>query len=551
MKNSPKPGLSRRRLKQAATMATSVMVAGSLLTGCAASQVSTTTTSTEVGGPITDEPISTLDLSLTAAADSLDIAKSFTSQTGQLSSLGYDTLVVLDHNMQISPWIATMTETSPTQYTFDLHPGVKFWDGTPLTADDVVWSYTRHLDPELHSRASSILSTVKEVKPTSDTQVVVELTAPDPTFKYSASIIQIFKKQQGLEAGAAFGSPTAIPLGTGQYVLTDYTTGGGLTGTLNRNYWGKAPTVQQIKVKVVENTETIRIAAQQGATAGVFDVPNAQLTQWNGTPSVRTGTAPGLSPLMLRFPMSLEPFDDLNVRKALAFCIDRDGIVKSLLGGAGEVATSLATRGHWQGVMSNAEVDAFLKDLPSYSLDLDKAAAALAASKVPDGFTADIFVVTGNDVAIKTASSIASNAKKIGITLNVKVISRNELQQDYLIAPGKKHGLVVSTTAPTYPDPTDMFIPFLDTDPNVGYLNASGFSDAKVNTLLKEQVAATGTDRVNMLKQIAQIAQEQLPVAPIAWVDATVGLRTEYNLNNFDAFTYYRPWVQDLGIAKK
>lgn len=531
-------------------MGAAAVALAALLAGCTGTPTHNTGGSrTTVDGATTGAKIESLEWSLGAAADSLDIARSFTSSTGVLSSLGYDTLVILDHDLQVSPWIATMTEVSPTEYTFELADDVTFWDGTPLTADDVVWSYTRHFDPALKSIAGSILSTVDTVEAVDDETVRITLTRPDPTFKYSAAIIQIFNKAQGEEVGDAFGSPDAIPLGTGQYVLTDYTTGGGITGTLNENYWGEAPAVQKIHVSIVENAETARIAIQQGESNGRFDVPNGQLSQWSETPGVRTGTASGLNPLMLRIPITEAPFDDLNVRKALAYAIDREGVVKSLYGGAAEVATSLATRGHWRGVMENDEADEFFTTLPNYSFDLDAAAEALAASSVPDGFSADIVVAAGNSGTMKTASAIAASAAEIGITLNVKQVPLNELAGDYLLAPGNKKALVVSSTAPTYPDPTDMMLPFLEDDPAIGYLNASGFADPEAQELLDAQSSASGAERLEMLKRIAVIAQEDLPLVPIAWVDATVGLSENLRFNNFDAFSYYRPWVQDIGVA--
>ncbi|QIP37871.1 hypothetical protein G9444_0627 [Rhodococcus erythropolis] len=541
--------INRRTLLKRLGQAGLLAAGGSILVGCGGESTSAGVISENLSGPVTSDSISSLNWSITKSADSLDIAQSFTSQTGVLSSLGYDTLVILDHELQIAPWTATMVESSLVEYRFDLREDVKFWDGTRLTAEDVVWSYARHLDPELSSAVISLLGNVESVKAVSDSQVMITLSSPDPTFKYAASIIQIFKKAQGIEAGSAFGSPTAIPIGTGQYCLTEYTTGGGITGELNPYYWGVAPSIQKISVKVVENPETIRVATQQGANDGMFDVPGAQLSQWNKTPDVRVGTATGLSPLLLRFPMTVKPFDDLKVRQAIAHCIDREGIVKSVLAGAGEPAVGLPSRGHWQGVLSNGEIDLFLNSLPAYSFDLDRARSALAASTVSGGFSADIYVSTDADISIKSASSLAANAAMIGIKLNLKVISLNELQQDYLIAPGKKQGLVLSSTAPTYPDPTDMLSPFFSSDPDIGYLNASGFADPAVQLLLQQQRGVRGTERVDLLQQITRIGQEQLPVAPIAWINATAGIRGNYNLNDFDAFTYYRPWAQTIGVA--
>ena len=129
---------------------------------------------------------------------------------------------------------------------------------------------------------------------------------------------------------------------------------------------------------------------QNGDIDGTFDLAISDVDQWKALGNVDIVTAPSLGMFALTLDHSAPPFDDIHVRRAVAYAVDREGLVKALLKGNGEAATALNPPEMWSGVLPADEVRAFYATLPSYPFDLEKAKAELAQSAHPDGFEVTI-----------------------------------------------------------------------------------------------------------------------------------------------------------------
>ncbi len=107
---------------------------------------------------------------------------------------------------------------------------------------------------------------------------------------------------------------------------------------------------------------------QNGDIDGTFDLAISDIDQWKALGNVDVITAPSLGVFMLTLDHSTPPFDDIHVRKAIAYAVDRDGLVQALLKGNGEPATALNPPEMWSGVLPLDEVKAFYGTLPGYRL---------------------------------------------------------------------------------------------------------------------------------------------------------------------------------------
>src|SRR5262249_51030760 len=116
---------------------------------------------------------------------SLDYAHSFDVSTGTVGALASEALLTYDQRLKLVPLVArSWSHPNNRTYVFRMHSGVRFWDGTPLTAEDVAYSIERHTERKLASEMSYYFSSVKGVKVTGSDEVTVFLKTPDPLFEH-------------------------------------------------------------------------------------------------------------------------------------------------------------------------------------------------------------------------------------------------------------------------------------------------------------------------------------------------------------------------------
>src|SRR5215813_7314836 len=159
---------------------------------------------------------------------------------------------------------------------------------------------------------------------------------------------------------------------------------------------------------------------RNGDVDGTFDLSISDIDQWKSLPNVEVVTAPSLGVFSLTLDHSTPPFDDVHARRAVAYAIDRVGLVKALLKGNGEPAVALNPPEMWAGVLPVDKVKAFYDTLPGYAFDLEKAKAELKQSSHPDGFEISVPGSTADPYMVNILQSVSQNLKQIGITVKVE-----------------------------------------------------------------------------------------------------------------------------------
>jgi peptide/nickel transport system substrate-binding protein len=493
---------------------------------------------------ITDEEISRVGFAMNEAIHSLDIAKSFTNPTIATAILAAETLLIVNGRFELEPHLASLEQPDTTTLVFTLKDGIRFSDGSPLTPEDVVWSWERHLNEELASQVGYYLVAMKSVEATGPREVTISLSQPDPIFPFVTIFVQVLSKKQGEEAGDKLGSPTGVLIGTGMYTLTDFKPSAGVTAVRNERYWGEKPRIKRMDIRVIPDAETLRLAAQSGEVAGSFDIPIDQLRRWKG--AVAYQTAPGFTSTFISLPVTEEPFDDIRVRRAFAHALDREAIAKGVFAGAGEAALSQPSRAHWRGLYGEERGDEVLASLPVYEFDLEKAKEELAGSNAAGGFSARMQVNSSLPEHAKIALNLSQNLEQIGVTLDVTEVT-SEQYNERLFTDHEPLPWIL-TFYPVAPDPIDYFGISLPKDglASGGY-NVSGYTTDEMEKLLADQRGATGAEREEMIKEIAEIVGRDLPYLPVVWSDVTVGLSGDYGFEDFDAYASSRLWPVLLG----
>jgi len=328
------------------------------------------------------------------------------AQTGEYLCLSTQTLT-------LKPVLATSWSANSTSdvWTFKIRQGVKFHNGQPLTADDVVYTYQLHTNPKGGSFALSAFGGVllpAGVKKVDDFTVEFHLTASNGNFPYLTSsdnynMIIIPKGYDPAKWESTF-------LGTGPFKLGSYTPKSGATFTRNASYWGKKALPSQT-VFTFYDTQNPSILALTGGTidvVGQFSVSGGQALL-NGGYNVIKLKSSAHRELSMRNDQA--PFTDPRVRQAIALSLNRPQIIQALFKGFADVGNDSPFAPVYPSTNTS---------VPQRVQDISKAKSLLAAAGHPSGFSTQL--VTENIQEIpEYAQIIAQEAAAIGVKINLKV----------------------------------------------------------------------------------------------------------------------------------
>lgn len=256
----------------------------------------------------------------------------------------FDGLVARDAELNLVPALAeAVPEPSPDglTYTATLRQGVTFSDGTPLTAQDVVFTYTSVLDPAVNSTAAANLEAMATVTAPDDRTVVFTLEYPYAPFPQRLTLgVVPAAAFAGLDATAINAAPfNTAPIGTGPYTVTEWRKGDRMVLQANEGYWGGAPAVKTATLLFVsdDNARATRMAA------GDFDItvlPPRLAQSYDGREGYRVLQRPSADYRGLGLPAESPLTSDPNVRLALNLAVDRQAMIDTVLAGAGQPATT-------------------------------------------------------------------------------------------------------------------------------------------------------------------------------------------------------------------
>ncbi len=318
----------------------------------------------------------------------------------------------------LDPRLATSWNAAPDPKTwnFTIRQGVRWHDGTPFTADDVVATFERLLNPKVGSSAGSIYHGVLSygnVEKVSDTEVRFHLDTPFVDFPY---LVSGFAYQSAiLPKNYEMGTFTKGGIGTGPFVLKEYVPQQSASYVANPHYWKSGrPYADGLKVTYFGNEASTVLAMQAGAIDIYPVVPLKGAEALLDNPKLTILEHPSADYRSLHMRVDMAPFNDKRVRQAVALCLDREAIVKSIFNGAAIVANDHS--------FAPVYVDSELanKELPQRQQDYAKAKALLAAAGHAGGIkvtltTEDLLEMPQYAVAIKAYCQPAG----IDVSLNI------------------------------------------------------------------------------------------------------------------------------------
>jgi len=345
----------------------------------------------------------TLTVGLTLEPATLDLTTSDAASIPQLLLYNvYETLVKMDSSGNIQPLLATGYEVSQDgkTYTFHLDPAAKFASGTPVDANAVMASINRMRQAPSQTLKNQ-MAVIQDVQAPDTHTVVVILSQPSNFWLYNMT------STAGIIVDPAITDIATAPMGSGPYEFDTWVKGDSITLKKNPNYWGKSVYYDQVTFRYIPDANAMVSAMLSGDIdiAGEMTSPDS-LPQFSDTSkyTVLTGTTNG--EVVLGFNHARASLQDLRVRQAICYAIDRQALLNTTWGGQGQVIGSMVV-----------PTDPYYEDLSGqYPYDPQKAKDLLAEAGVSN-LTLSLRVPI-TPYAPPAATFIASELADVGITVN-------------------------------------------------------------------------------------------------------------------------------------
>jgi len=441
----------------------------------------------------------------------------------------YEPLVRRDRNMRLEPALATAwSQPAPDVWRFTLRQGIAFQDGTPFTADDVLFSYARANGPG--SRISSAVASIREARKIDDHTVEFVTNGPDPLLPEEIAIWDIMSKAWCEKHDAARAADiakgeenyaTAHANGTGPFMLRSRAPGVQTVLVRNPDWWDRpAPELDQVLFRPIADPAARTAALTAGDIDVIYDVPPQEIEIIAKAPHLRLIHGPELRTIYLGFAMGpgvlqmssvkgKNPFQDIRVRKAFYQAIDEEAIKGKVMRGFA-VPTALMV-----GPGVNGFDAALNRRLP---YDPDAAKALLAQAGYPAGF--EVGMDCPNDRYVNDAGiceAVAAMLGRVGIKVDALIQPRakffakvlGDYQTDFFLL-----GWAPTATA----DAQDMLVNVLAARSGKGRgdFNAGNYSNPALDTLIDRiQEEGDKNKRVALLHQALKLVKDDIPTIPL------------------------------------
>ncbi|HEX4833790.1 MAG TPA: ABC transporter substrate-binding protein [Trebonia sp.] len=359
-------------------------------------------------------PAGMLTIGSSAAPPSLDPTSNAAAAIDEVFDYNvYQHLVQLAPNGQIVPVLATGYAWSADRktITFTLRPGVKFSNGDPLTAQDVVFSLNRVIAKGSKYPYASDMGTLTSVTAPTATTVAVTLSAPDQEWLYQ---LAAYSNGVVLDAKAA-GSIATAPVGTGPYAYKSQVSNYSVTLAANPHYWGTTPGYGTVVFRYFTNPQAENSALTSGQIQVIDNLSNpADAGQFQSSPSFQIVHGPTDGKIQLTLNNASGPLKNVLVRQAIAYAIDKQSILKTVGGGFGTVIGSDTVPGDPWYSASYAR---------TYAYNPAKAKQLLAQAGYPNGFSLTLTLPQPYAYATQSGPLVDAYLKAVGIRVTDKVVA--------------------------------------------------------------------------------------------------------------------------------
>ncbi len=508
-----------------------VMVGSTLLAGCGKSEPQTIPTTTEETtaeetAPATASGAQELTFVLSNEPDGIDPSITNNSFAATFISNCFEGLVTNDESGSVVPGSAETWDISEdgTVYTFHLRAGLKWSDGTDLTAEDFVYAIQRVLTPETTAQYVSMITTYVagaqefyDGTGTADSLGVkavdaktLEITLIQPTsFFIDVLSMWVYDPVQKATIEANGDKWTTTPetyVCNGPYKITEMNMGESVVLERNENYWDNAnTTMDKITLRYILDTSTALTAYESGEVDGIRNVPASDVTRLKAE-DAGVQTVPSFGTVYYLINCEKEPYNNPLVRKALNLAIDRQSIIDNVVQIDAQPAYNFISPGY---VVNGVDLTDGRSDRElSATANVEAAQAALAEAGYPngEGFPTLQLSYYSDDTVKKVVEALAEMLKtnlgiKVEITSNDWAIYYEDVQKG-------NYEVAAMGWSADYMHPMS-FLPLLVTK---DVSNNSFYSNSEYDALVKQVMSETdATKALDLMRQAEDLVMNDYP----------------------------------------
>lgn len=451
----------------------------------------------------------------------------------------YDSIMTLDAQGVPQPWLASSVDVSDDglTYTVELKPDIAFNDGTPLTSADVAFT-ADYFKANTQSRFTRAMSRVTSVDTPSPTTAVFNLEGPNPSFALrTLADVPIIPKHiwESVTNPAENVFADVTNVGSGPYKLVEYNPEQFYRFEANADYFAGAPAVAELVV-VQFADDAGAVAALRSGEVDMIVRPIApeQVAILSAEAGVKINQGPQYTTQMINYDTTKAPFDRVEVRQAINLAVDRQDLVDTVyLGGAtvgnagwihpsSPASNSAVTTTH-----DPAAAAALLDGIGATDSDGD---GIRELDGTPLSF--EMLAPSNDSLRLRVGELVREMLLEVGIDAKVTSVEQAtweaQVWPEFDVSKGRDYAMAVwGWSAPVQAD-SGQIASLIHSDPALGSLNLTGFSDPAADALAEELgVTGEGARRTEILNELQALIAEQLPFVLLLYPDGAYAYRSE------------------------
>jgi peptide/nickel transport system substrate-binding protein len=501
------------------------------LTACSSTPSASTTSATGATIPL-------LKVGLGQSLTTLNPAKDI--YAAWINVLSLETLMRFGPNGNVEPDLASsVTHPNPVTYVYHLRQGVKFWDGTELTAADA--AYSLNYDRAASSQIAFAFTSVKSITASGRYSVVVTLTHPDAAWQYvpAEQNAVIFEEKFAQEHASTFGNQGTLLMGSGPWKIDSFDPTTGATLSANPHWWGGKVPIQRITFTFYANATSEALAMRAGE---IDTAPDVSATKsFEATSGARMLNTPSCNIAFFGMNVNTPPWNNVHVRRAAAYALDRQDIIAAH-GGYAQPLYTLIPDQLLQTIASPAQISSLLRSLPLYPYSVAAAKQQLAEAGYPHGVSGTMLEYSDPTI-LNESQVIQAELQKVGIHMQIKVLAINPWSA-IESGPASKRMTTETSAGCSNPDPSSYYDILGSQNLQVGSWNVADYAPPAVDSLMSAGVATSvPAQRLAVYSKLLQTLQTDVPYVALYVSDASMPLSSKFT---DDGFNY---WTSPLSTA--
>ncbi len=425
-----------------------------------------------------------------------------------------DSLLTIDAEYNTSPNIVEAEQVTPTELKLTVRDDATFWDGTPVTAEDVAFSLQRSADPA--AIVSFIYANVDTIAVTGANEVTVTFTQPDEMFVTEMTTFagMVVQKAFAEAAGDTFGSSSGGLMCSGPFVFQEWVPGDHITMTRNADYWNpdRVPLTEEVEFVFVADSSAYTQAMKTGEINGSYEItPSAIPALQEADGNLYFG--PSTQSVVLSVANPGGVFEDIALRDAFQTLVNRDALADVVYNGAAAPLYTVVGPGQWQNDARDVYAEAAEPFAESRAFDPEKSKAAIEASDY-DGEEIVMAIPSGDATLARVAQLVQEQASQAGANITISSMQPLEYAEAQYDA-SKRVGidLFLGSSWSAIRDPLEstgfLFLPG-------AFYNQTEFDDPQVTELLETaRQTFDPVERAEMFVEAQEIYEAASTIVPL------------------------------------